>query len=302
MSTLRRHKWTAIFSLLMTVGISIVITGFYNQTGAKVYNPSAGGAPTDATYITQTANSSLSAEQDLSALSRGIGVIEEAGDITTTAAISWTFGGTGLSSVVDDTVLLGSSTSSYWLAAVPNCTDASGNHLNYTSATNLFSCGTSVGTVDISTDTAPDLGGDLQVHGRRVIFEYPSADDSYSGLSVTGVAGETLAFGDVLFYNTYDSRYWRGDGDTASTVPVTAIAVAAVSTGNVGTYLIEGYVRDNAWAWTTATTVRTLYVSETPGNPVQNSPQDTGDQIQVVGFLIDADVIYFQPDLTIVER
>ena len=51
-------------------------------------------------------------------------------------------GGTGLSSASDDTTLI--SSGSAWVAtAIPNCTDTGGNHLNYTTASNAFSCGTS---------------------------------------------------------------------------------------------------------------------------------------------------------------
>lgn len=50
-------------------------------------------------------------------------------------------GGTGLSGAADDTVLL--SDGANWQAVgVPDCTDTGGNHLNYTIATNSFSCGT----------------------------------------------------------------------------------------------------------------------------------------------------------------
>lgn len=51
-------------------------------------------------------------------------------------------GGTGLTTAADDTTLV--SSGSAWVAsALPNCTDTGGNHLNYTTATNTFSCGTS---------------------------------------------------------------------------------------------------------------------------------------------------------------
>lgn len=50
-------------------------------------------------------------------------------------------GGTGLSTAVDDTTLISSGVA--WVAtAVTNCIDTDGNHLNYTAASNSFSCGT----------------------------------------------------------------------------------------------------------------------------------------------------------------
>ena len=76
-------------------------------------------------------------------------------------AIAFANGGTGLTAAADDTVLVSNSTA--WQAkAVPDCTDSGGNHLNYTAATNAFSCGTSgapapsivVGSTSISSGTS----------------------------------------------------------------------------------------------------------------------------------------------------
>jgi hypothetical protein len=62
--------------------------------------------------------------------------------LTTGAAVTFGQGGTGLSSAADDTTLV-SSGSAWQAKALPDCTDASGNHINYTASTNAFSCGTS---------------------------------------------------------------------------------------------------------------------------------------------------------------
>lgn len=57
------------------------------------------------------------------------------------ATLSVAHGGTNLTSAADDNVMVGNATT--WQSkALPNCTDTTGNHLNYTTATNTFSCGT----------------------------------------------------------------------------------------------------------------------------------------------------------------
>ncbi len=75
------------------------------------------------------------------------------GAVSATTSVGFLYGGTGLTSAADDTTLVSSGTA--WVAsAVPNCTDSSGNHLNYTSASNAFSCGTTAsvsGTVTTLT-------------------------------------------------------------------------------------------------------------------------------------------------------
>jgi hypothetical protein len=70
--------------------------------------------------------------------------------LTTATPVTLAQGGTGLATAADDTVLL--SSGSAWVAsAVPDCVDTTGNHLNYTAATNAFSCGTS-GTATAVSD------------------------------------------------------------------------------------------------------------------------------------------------------
>lgn len=66
-------------------------------------------------------------------------------NLSGTATVSQ--GGTGAAPGADDQILVADSTSAATWRAVPNCTDSSGNHLNYTASSNTFSCGTTESTV-----------------------------------------------------------------------------------------------------------------------------------------------------------
>ncbi len=69
--------------------------------------------------------------------------LSNAGNLILATPVAMLSGGTGLSTAADDTTLV--STGTAWEAkTLPNCTDSAGNHLNYTQATNAFSCGTSI--------------------------------------------------------------------------------------------------------------------------------------------------------------
>lgn len=72
------------------------------------------------------------------------------GQVSLSAGVTGTLpvanGGNGAAPGADDQVLVSSSTSAGAWAAVPNCTDSGGNHLNYTASTNSFSCGTTSST------------------------------------------------------------------------------------------------------------------------------------------------------------
>lgn len=78
------------------------------MAGLSITPAGSGGAPTDATYITQTANGSLSAEQSLAALSTGImkvttttGAVTSLGDPLPVAN-----GGTGATSIPNQFLLV----------------------------------------------------------------------------------------------------------------------------------------------------------------------------------------------------
>ena len=54
--------------------------------------------------------------------------------------------------------------------------------------------------------------------------------------------------------------------------------------------LVEGTVRNDAWAWTPG---GTIYVSATPGGLTQTPPATSGDKVQQVGFALTADIAFF---------
>lgn len=71
-------------------------------------------------------------------------------------------GGTGAAPGADDQLFVSSSMSAGAWSAIPNCTDSSGNHLNYTASTNSFSCGT-------SSSASPSVESDLTCDGTGAV-------------------------------------------------------------------------------------------------------------------------------------
>jgi len=129
------------------------------------------------------------------------------------------------------------------------------------------------------------------------IEETLATDHTWSGLTCDGVAGETLALPEVC-YRKSDSKFWKADADAASTMPVIALATAAISAAASGVLLLKGYVRDDTWTWTVG---GLIYASVTPGGLSQTAPSESGDQVQVVGVAITADIMYFDPSPVLVE-
>lgn len=98
-----------------------------------------------------------------------------------TGVVAVANGGTGSAPASDDQVLVSDSSSAATWRSVPNCTDATGNHLNYTTATNGWSCGTS---------QAHDVGGSSPQ------VQYNNAG-VFGGVSATESDGTHLLFVEV---------------------------------------------------------------------------------------------------------
>ena len=120
----------------------------------------------------------------------------------------------------------------------------------------------------------------------------PASDLTGAGLIET-VTVDTNATGvGAALYLAADGHYDEADADSSATMPCTALALET-GTGSKRV-LIMGMIRNDAWNWTPGGKV---YVSTTTGALTQTAPSGTGDQVQVVGVAISADVIRFTPSL-----
>jgi hypothetical protein len=90
----------------------------------------------------------------------------------------------------DDNIAIGNGTT-WQLKAIPDCTDASGNHLNYTASSNSLSCGTTSsggsGITGLTTNTIPKATSSTSIGNS--LFTDDATTAAYSGtggLSLTG--------------------------------------------------------------------------------------------------------------------
>lgn len=124
-----------------------------------------------------------------------------------------------------------------------------------------------------------------------------TSDHTWTGVTATMTAGEGLVIGDAVYAKS-DGKMWKADADAAATMPVVALATATINADATGEFLLLGYMRDDTWTWTVG---GLFYGSVTPGNPTQTAPSGTGDQVQVIGVAITADILFFCPSLELVE-
>jgi hypothetical protein len=125
-----------------------------------------------------------------------------------------------------------------------------------------------------------------------------SADGKYSGITVTGLAGYSQAFGDLVTLDKDDSRWEAVDISAAAAATgdargVIGIVVSAGTDGNACTVLLHGIIRADANF--PALTIGAAVYASTTGDIVVAQPTTTDHVIRVVGFALTADEIYFNP-------
>jgi hypothetical protein len=125
-----------------------------------------------------------------------------------------------------------------------------------------------------------------------------ATDHSYSGLTLTLTAGESVVFGDVVYMNWTDKEVKKTQADASTTVPAIGIALETKADGAACLVLIFGYIRDDSWDFTTTE----VYVSDTTaGGVLSTAPSDAGDQVQRLGFAFHADKMFFNPSIDVGE-
>lgn len=124
-----------------------------------------------------------------------------------------------------------------------------------------------------------------------------SADGKWSGITVTGTAGYTQAFGDLVYLSSADSRWEAADADAASTADrMLAMVVSAGTDGTACTLLLQGIIRADA-KFPALTIGSAVYVGETAGAIQVAIPTGADNVIRRVGYALTADEIYFNPSM-----
>jgi hypothetical protein len=127
------------------------------------------------------------------------------------------------------------------------------------------------------------------------------ADESYSGVPITGTAGEALTIGQVC-YRKSDGKYWKAKADALATMPALVLATAGMAAEASGTFLEYGLFRDDD-GWGGALTVGgALYVSAATGGSItQTAPSTTDQYVQCVGEAHAARIVKWNPNRVMVK-
>jgi hypothetical protein len=125
-----------------------------------------------------------------------------------------------------------------------------------------------------------------------------SADGKYSGITVAGTGGATIAFGDLVTLDKDDSRWELVDISVAAAATgdargILGIAVTSSTDGGALTILLNGIIRADANF--PALTIGAQIFASTTGDIIVTQPSTTDHVVRVVGSAITADEIYFNP-------
>lgn len=274
---------------------------YLDGTGAWTVPAGGNGAPVGATYITQTTNVTLTAEQALINLDDGLlyvtgstGVLTNATDanIKTTLVDEVTKTGT---LVVGDLVKVNNISGVIEPAGVATETTLT------TDSDAKIPTSKAVNTYCITTQAfvKSTMAADVDLNEHNILLEASlSSDHNYSGLIDSQLVGETVVFGQLLYFNWTDKEWKLVDADASATMPGLRIALEDKGDGQSCKMLVVGYIRDDS-AFEFAGSM--VYASCTPGAISSTAPSASGDQIQRVGVAKSADILFFYPSADVGE-
>ena len=143
------------------------------------------------------------------------------------------------------------------------------------------------------------MSGDIQLGETDIKLDAVlSGDEKWSGVTMAGTAGATLAVGDVCFLQTADSKWELVDGildgtDLGFKLQL-GICVLAANADAATEMLVYGKVRSAAFP--TFTVGAPVYLSDTAGDLVVAQPSSANFCIRVCGYAITAEDLLWNPD------
>jgi hypothetical protein len=150
------------------------------------------------------------------------------------------------------------------------------------------------------TTTAITIDSNVNV---QIMHNTAVADGEVSGELALFQAGEDLTAGEVVYFKS-DGKVYKAVATAAATSRCIAMATASIGINSMGPFLLKGFARFNSEfpTWTVGGALYTPEAETSQKNvPEQAAPDTDGDFVQIVGYAISADAIYFNPDSTVVE-
>ena len=192
-----------------------------------------------------------------------------------------------------------------WVSETPAATvvKATGAELDTGTDDAKFATAKALADSDYTKSALPLAGGtmtgDIQLGETDIKLDAVlSADEKWSGVTMAGTAGATLAVGDVCFLQTADSKWELVDGildgtDLGFKLQL-GICVLAANADAATEMLVYGKIRSAAFpAFTVGAPV---YLDDTAGDLNATQPSTTNFAIRIVGYATTAEDLLFNPE------
>jgi len=164
------------------------------------------------------------------------------------------------------------------------------------------------GTGGVAYDQSLNIADDVQFHDFNATNLYTlgsllnvvatvNTNFEYAGQTAIIEAGDTITQGNFLYWDA-SGHLVRADADAAASMPAVCFALNSTTSGHNALVLMQGWVYNSAWTLAEGDEV---FVSTAIGAVTTTAPSDSGDQVQVVGIALTEDLLWFNPDYTVLE-
>ncbi len=172
------------------------------------------------------------------------------------------------------------------------------SHISSTSNPHSVSASDVGAIANVVEDTTPQLGGDLETNQKNITqIATLTTDNSAQGDIVTDiVAGESLAFGNIVYLKS-DGKWWKATNTAIATTGLIGFVLESKSADEATKVLLRGFVRDDDYALTVG---GVIYLGAS-GAITQTAPSTEDYVIQVLGYALHADRLYFNPSYDRIE-
>lgn len=131
--------------------------------------------------------------------------------------------------------------------------------------------------------------GDVQILGKRVIFELnsnPDPNEPFSGWVERAIVGQNISKGNVLYRNS-NGKWYKASASSRNVMPASAVAVENATSNSYCTMVRNGLMYNDGWNFSNSE----LYVSLN-GNITDIKPGGYGIFLQSVGFAMTTNTAY----------
>jgi hypothetical protein len=128
-----------------------------------------------------------------------------------------------------------------------------------------------------------------------ILVTAPTTNQTASGIKTTLTAGEALTFGSMVYMKN-DGKVWKASASGITTTPVIGMCLNTVSANGSAIILLSGRAYNSSWSLGTGGDE--IYLTPGAGGFSVSAPSGvTGYVVQVLGVVLSATTIYFNPSL-----